>query len=145
MRACLRPTLRLRKEPCTFSRPDSRHAAARELLAAVGIILGQIVDFSAKELARRASFSLSAQFGVCLFSSGIPVRPPVRQTNEGDTNTFAWHGAMLSAQSFVHEFISSFKRTKLLSLSGPSGKENSSVRDAIRILTPSWSITRENG
>jgi len=101
--------------------------------------------FSAKELDCRASFSLSAQFGVCLFSSGIPVRPPVRQTNEGDTNTFAWHGAMLSAQSFVHEFISSFKRTKLLSLSGPSGKENSSVRDAIRILTPSWSITRENG
>ncbi len=38
-----------------FSRPDTRHAAARELLAAVGIILGQIVNFSAKRLARRAT------------------------------------------------------------------------------------------
>jgi hypothetical protein len=31
--------------------------------------------FSGKELDRRASFGLSVQFGVCFFSSEIPVRP----------------------------------------------------------------------
>jgi hypothetical protein len=31
--------------------------------------------FSGKKLDRRASFGLSAQFGVCFLSSGTPVRP----------------------------------------------------------------------